>query len=524
VWTGSFVSKLHALATGLQSTPRRAWWTSFVLVTSLSGLWALASAPLAGPDEPTHVIRAEALDHGEITGREPTVRLERRLRPVAGSVRVVRAPEIYRAQEDPPCFARQQGVASCLDFRGPSADVDVKTYAARQPPAYYAVVGVVSWVLPAGPITVWGMRLISAMIMGAFIATAITAVRRFVAPRLAAVGLLLATTPMVLFMGSVVNPSGPEIAASIAFWVCGLALVSRAQERVDDRLVTAVGVAGCVLALSRQLGPLWLGLIALAFVVLAGRDSLLNLARSGRAKLWAALVVVSALAQLAWDVYVRPGDPTLVSRRPTRLAVIEPLAHTGSLFRWYREMIGWFGWLDTPAPVLTWLPWTVALAFLFFLAVAWASRRHAATLLTLLGAVIVVSFVFDRLVYDGSETYWQGRYVLPLAVGIPIVAAFAIGSTARGDQLVTRRFLVTIGTMVAVAQFLAFTQNLRRFTVGYDGALQFWKNPEWLPPLPPLLLTLAFAAIVSAFAYVVLTTGPSRRTYVRPEVSARMGP
>ena len=73
---------------------------------------------------------------------------------------------------------------------------------------------------------------------------------------------------VTLFVSGIVNPSVLEVAASLTFWVAGLVLVSGSHERLDNRLVTVLGMAGCALALSRQLGPLWLGLIALTLVCL----------------------------------------------------------------------------------------------------------------------------------------------------------------------------------------------------------------------------------------------------------------
>jgi Predicted membrane protein (DUF2142) len=470
----------------------------------------LANPVFAAPDEPAHVIRAHALDHGQLTGREPAGRIPRELRPVETSARVVRAPEIYRPFTGPPCFALQQGEAFCLNVVGPTGDVDVVTYEALQPPAYYAMVGVVTRVVRPGGGTVYAMRFMGALISGAFIATAITASRRMPSRRLLATGLALAVTPMVLFMSSVVNPNGPEIAASLAFWACGLALVSIAHERIDNRLVTAVGLAGCVLALSRQLGPLWLALIVLTVLGVTSRAALTNLARSRLVRLWTALIAASVAAQVAWGLIVRPRDATLVDQAPSNRSSLEAAQEAfGSTLTWYREMVGWFGWRDTQAPVLTWLPWLGAIAFIFLVALAWSNRRYAAMLIALLASVIAVPVIIEATPYR-TGTFWQGRFTLPLAVGIPILAAFALASTQRAQGLVNSRFALTIGVVVGVAQVLAFAQNLRRYTVGYDGEIQYWKDPHWPPPLSPLLLTVAFAAVVTAFTAWLLW--PARMT------------
>ena len=519
--TVSLVSKVGPVVNGLRSTSRRVWWTSFVIVAALIGLWGLSNPVFAGPDEPTHVIRADALDHGELTGREPRGRLDKQLDPVRESVRLVRAPEIYLPVSGPPCYAHHKDITACFNIIGSGRDTDVPTYAADQPPAYDAVVGIVSWVRTPGAGTVYFMRLLSALITGAFIATAITALRRTSAPTLMAAGLVIALTPMVLFMGSVVNPNGVEIGASIALWVCGIVLASASSTRVDNRLVTAVGIAGCVLALSRQLGPLWLGLIALAVLGVANRAALRNLARSGWARLWGVLVLGSVFSQIAWDVIVRPRDTTLVDRAPTGLSALEAIEDSiGSTYRWYREMIGWFGWLDTPAPVLTWLLWTAVIAFFVFVAVAWASRRHVMLLVAVLASVVVVPIVIEATPYRAAGNFWQGRYALPLAVGVPVVAAFALAATQRGRELVTTRFLFSVGVAVGVAHLLAFAQNLRRYTVGYHGEIQYWRHARWLPPVSPLLLTIAYALVVLAFTAWLLW--PAKLTPAHETSSLRL--
>jgi Predicted membrane protein (DUF2142) len=518
----SFVPRVGAVIHGLRSSHRRVWWTSFVLVTALCGLWALASPVFAGPDEPAHVVRADALDHGQLTGREPRDRLDSQFRTVRGSARVVEAPEIYQPVSGPPCFVHERDILRCFRLVGSSRDTDVVTYAANQPPAYYAVVGIVSLLRPPGAGTVYLMRMLTGIITGAFVATAITALRRLATPALVAAGLALALTPTALFISGAVNPNAPEIAASISFWVCGVVLVSTSSTRIDKRLVTAVGIAGCVLALSRQLGPLWLGLIALAILGLSNRSLLANVARSSWARMWAILVAASAAAQIAWDLIVRPRDATLVGETPTNLSTLDAIEDAfGSTFRWYREMIGRFGWLDTPAPQLTWLLWTAVLAFFVFVALAWADRRHVAILFTVLAGVIVVPIVIAATPYRAAGTLWQGRYALPLAFGVPLLAAFALAATERGRQLVTTRFALCVGFTLGVAHLLAFAQNMRRYTVGTLSEIQYWEDTLWSPPvLSPLPLTLAYAAVLIAFtAWLLWPESVSRRSLVTSSAS-----
>jgi hypothetical protein len=509
--TGGVVSRSRSIVDRQLATPRRVWWTSFLLVTLLSAMWGLANAPFAGPDEYVHVIRAHALVHGELTGDTASARLKQELRQRGErtDVLTVRAPQIYVGGI---CFAfRPDTSAACLSFAGSRHDTDAAIYTARHPPAYYALVGIATWLERPGPGVVYLMRFIGALITGAFVATAITAIRRSTEPRLVAVGLLFAFTPMVLFVSGVVNPSVPEIAASLALWACGIALVAGSRERVDNRLVTAVGIAGCTLALSRQLGPLWIALIALALLGMTNRQALSNLFRSGWARLWAALVVASSVAQLAWDALVKPLDVASSGGR-RQFDTSEVLRNAfGATFRRTREMIGIFGWIDTPAPTLTWLPWIAMVGFLFFLVVLWGRRRDVRILIGLLVATIVLPALIESTQYGtAGGSIWQGRYTLPLAVGIPLVATTALAATERGRQIVTKRFLLTAGVIACVAQILAFAQNLRRYTVGYNGEIQYWKHPEWSPPVSPLLLTIAYAIVFIGFVSYLFAVGRSQ--------------
>jgi hypothetical protein len=503
----------------LQKNPRRVWWTTFALVTCLTGLWGLADPLFAGPDEPAHVIRADSLDHGQLTGKTPSLRLLKELKGDKASL-MVRAPEIYK-WIGTPCFAFQPDTpAKCLHVEGSRRRGDALTTAGRHPPAYYAVVGVASLMLSPGSGTVYIMRLITALITGAFIATAVTALRRTSMPEIAGVGLLLGITPMVLFVGSLVNPSAPEIAASFAVWASGLVLLSRAHERVDKRLVTAFGIAASVLALSRSLGPLWLGLIGVTLLLSsASKASLWALVRSRWAQLWAVVVVACCLGQVGWSAVVKPLDYTRSGKPPLNIPISEVVRTTlGVSFSRYREMIGLFGWQDTPSPILTYLVWTAGIGLLVFLAMAAAKRRQVAALVILLAGTIVVPVALESNVYRDARGFaWQGRYTLPFAIGIPILAAFVLASSERARQLVQPRLLVALGGSLAIAHVLAFTQNLRRYTVGYNGALQYWKNPRWSPPLGPFLLTVIYSITIVVFVAWMLSLKRSRAQAVPRE-------
>jgi hypothetical protein len=214
---------------------------------------------------------------------------------------------------------------------------------------------------------------------------------------------------------------------------------------------------------------------------------------------------------LTWDALVKPLEVVSPGENRTHFGTAEVLRSVfGSSFNRAREMIGRFGWLDTPAPTLTWAPWLAAVGFFFFLALMWARRRDVVILIGLLLAIIVVPVLLESSQYDNvGGFFWQGRYTLPLGVGIPILATVVLASTERGRRFANRRLLFAIGIVVCVAHVFAFAQNLRRYSVGYDGPIQFWKNAPWSPPVSSLLLAIGYTIVVIAFVWWVFAAAGS---------------
>jgi hypothetical protein len=125
---------------------------------------------------------------------------------------------------------------------------------------------------------------------------------------------------------------------------------------------------------------------------------------------------------------------------------------------------------------------------------------------------VVASTLLARSIGYG----YQGRYTLPIAVGLPVLCALALGVRLSGHR-VERRLLVVVTTSVVVGHLASFVYALHRYTVGQSGPLVFWTDPRWQPPLTAgglllLALVLGAAAIGLAAASGRLTepnpTGP----------------
>ncbi len=368
---------------------------------------------------------------------------------------------------------------------------------------YYGVVGAVSRLWPTVTGAVYLMRFTTALITALFVAIAVGALSRTPAPRVAFAGLAVALTPMVLAFSSAVNPSAPEIAAGIAAWACGLVLVSelRAGRDPDPGLVTQLGIAGSVLVLARQNSMLWLALMTLIFVGLMGRDALRRLSRATVARVWAGIVAACVAAQLAWIFLAKGLELSVLADRPTRLTNGQIVLRVmGRSFTLFVEMLGHLGWLDTRLLSLTYLLLTVALGSLILMAVAFGAPRYVVAMLAAIIITVVVPIVLEVWQARSYGFYWQGRYTLPFAVGVPLLAVFALQSDAARRVLLPSRFVPALAGILVVAQVLAFYQAMRRWSVGAPGPFNYPLHPDWRPPVPAALLLVAYSAISVGFA------------------------
>ena len=160
--------------------------------------------------------------------------------------------------------------AKCLDA-WPTPATPTEQYIATgtyQPLPYLLPAAVAR--LPLGPVGVSRlMRLAKALICVGLLALAIALLRAPPLGSLAYAGLVVALTPMTLFLMASLNPSGVEIIASVAF-ISSLLRLARDAPEPARWIWAAMGVSGFVLALSRTPAPSWIVISAALFLLLVG--------------------------------------------------------------------------------------------------------------------------------------------------------------------------------------------------------------------------------------------------------------
>ncbi len=460
------------------------------------GAWAFA-APFDGPaDEVQHVIRAAGVasfDPGQIFAK-PIVVPDAFGRPGIGAAQ--RVPIGMDAHAT--CFGNHPDVsAECAKGLHGGPIGEVTTSAGRYNPIYYMLVGV-----PLRAAPNWGglvvARLISSALCAALLAWAFVCLLRWSRFGLMAAGMLGAATPMLAHLAGAVNPNAPEIAAGILLFSAGIPLFLSPPSEKKRSLITAVGVASVILLTLRSAGPGWLAFGLLALLVPMRRTWLREWWRMRLVKLWVGGVVLAAVLSLAWIIGMKTVQlispaPGTWNYTPSNATVI----YINSWWSYIRGMIGVAGWFDTNMWAPFYMVWFALVASLIVFACMvgdWVLRWRFVAFF--LGVVVFPGYAqVSEVNMTGFIT--GGRYMLPLAVGMPLLGAYVLERKLLNFEQVRSlsRMFVVLLVPIQVA-FLVFGMVRWQRGVG-NGPGVAWFNPlagNWHPPTSSVLPLLLMAA------------------------------
>jgi hypothetical protein len=458
--------------------------------------WLLSIPPFSSPDEWAHYLRAIGLAQGSWIGQKvahydlpdmPTDKLDF-LRQTVRAVRVPAgmSPLGYACQAQHPDQS-----ARCNDAVTPfPKESEQLTVVGVYPPTFYLV--------PALLVRVASTPLAALRILRG--AGALTCLFLLMLALLCAydaasgggcslLGVAIAATPMVLFLGASLTPSGPEIFAGIAFGTSLLRLL-RDDESPPRWIYVVAAFAGTSLALARSLGAFWVALYLFGFVAVGGISKLRSLWAVDRAPLLA-LAVTLALAcggNRLWEaaygarVHVNVAASLIEEMIRSRLLLAE----------WIKEAVGNFQYLDTPMPSFAYNLYALAFALLAMSALWRATSREGLMFAFCALSVVLVPLALYCAVVQSTGFGLQGRYILPFVVIAPLLA----GELLRRHWSTMHWLLraATLGSVVLVIflQFVGVYANGRRSAVGLKGPRIFVLHPEWSPPGGwPLCLALA---------------------------------
>lgn len=471
---------------------RRRFLLSWLFFTAMGCLWALATPLMAVPDEPAHTVYAAAAVRGQIwaeaEGHHTVVTVPAGL---AGA-HAVGSCFVFPTEEQPACPLVDEPGMAVSD-----------TTAGRYPPAYYFYAGLPTLVTD-GALAVYLMRALTALLVGALLAAAFCTVLSLGRRALPIAGFALATTPMLFFFSGAVNPQAPEIAAAICLWVSGAVLLGRMRQ--DPNLMPSWGDPHCrrvlaavaVLTVVRPMSLLWLALITLALLAFfADRTTLLRLVRARIVLAAVPVLALTAGTTLAWVVFrdaLMQQDVTTYAGFSTRQALMTSVAKLDDEFM---QMIGTFGWLSIPAPGWALVAFPAALGALAALALPAFSLRERLWLAGLAALVVLIPVAMELSSYRESAFAWQGRYTLPLAVGIPLLMGLRPNREPATGRAGLATTVIAVMASIHIASFAGpVVQYLRGIDSLWNGSIDGWN-----PPVPGVFLVLTFAGLIMAGAW-----------------------
>jgi hypothetical protein len=520
----------------------RIWVMATSILFCLCAAWSFVTPVGAANDEPAQLVKAASVVRGQFVGSTLTPTLEARLNPAVRAslqncegvhganacdkaITVVTVPESFASFAVPSCryLIFQNLPANCgHGLRGSGREAIGVTYVGRYPPLYYAIVGVPSLVWHTNT-AVYLMRLLSGLLCSMFLGLAIALAALWSRSRLLVLAVAVTASPMAIIFGSVVNPSGLEIATATCVWTGGLILVLDRSSDPPTSLVAATAIAASVMVLSRGLSPLWLAVIGGFLAALAPR-SLRVLLRSRTVRAAAGGVGLATLIAVGYIVWahalsVYPAGQPVSAGTSGWGIVLLALGRTGLIVN---EFVGTLGWTFTSSPLFVMGLWVFSASTVLVLGLTISLRRHAAVIIALIVSSLVVptALMVSQAHKDGLV--WQARDGFPLYAG-PLLVAGAVAFRSRAPtetylggapniQWATRRLALLLSICVATVQIGDFVWSLRRYTVGLGSTINPFGHGRatWNPPVPPIILFLIMgsATIVYCWWIVMTTVGP----------------
>jgi hypothetical protein len=439
----------------------------------LLSAWVVATRPFSGPDEASHYLRAFNIAQGHLLG--PKIRYP--ALPGITPLQLVYVQHDTRAATVPAKLSPPD--VNCIDGRPNLAGrcIEATSTGDYYPPAY---------VLPALAIklsstanaALWISRFLSALLCLAFILLAVALLYDGAPSSL--LGLFVAVTPMVLFVSSILNPSGLEICASLATAAACLR-IARRPDVVPRWVWVALALSSVVTLLAFQAGP---GFVIADLALGAGFLGLSGLRelRHSQSRPLAVYALIALAALIVWFVYARVSG---ASHGDIHFRPVIPGLQAGwdQLGPVLRDTIGNFGSLTLPLPPAARAIWWVLVVTLIGSAL-WLGRLRERVLM---GVVVLVGLGFPVLSYAWLYRYsgfgMQGRQVLPVLMLIPL-AAGEIVHRRIADRAAHGLQIAVLAGIAAVILFQAYAWGYdASVTAGGPGTPAFYSQTTFAPPL-----------------------------------------
>ena len=447
------------------------WWLAFVAILPISFIWALSNPMFASPDEPAHMVRAQGVIRGDFSEPYLTDGI-----PTEAVTCMNFKPDV---------------TADCMDLVWSDPNVPRFSPTDTYPPLFHLLAGIPSLVVH-GLGGAYVMRLWLAVLCSAGFALAASILFQRSPSRWTILSVAMTLTPMVVFTSATVNPSGITAALSSVLWASGISLIRPGVKTQPSLVRGAFLGSAIVFPLLRRDALAWELIVFIVLIGYGNRERFAELRRDRTVVV--SLIATFALMLVTWFAWSSTASDSFVSNSASHGGGSWH-SSIGNVYTYFLQMIGWFGWLDSPMSSEMFVLLLSTLAIFITLAVTTDTNPERRTTGMLLVALFLVPILIGAIRYP----YLQGRYLFPIFTGLCLIAGQALAGTATTlvPQVRTIRILASL---LAISHFFAFAQNLRRYAVGRTGSWDFWREAAWSPPMftNSIALFLAFSSIVWA--------------------------
>jgi ABC-type multidrug transport system fused ATPase/permease subunit len=480
-------------------------WVLVVLgVASMLLAWVAATGPFDAPDEAAHYLRAMGLSNGQLVGPRVPLPSSLDITPLqrAWAQRDTRGV-LVTAVMSPP-------LEHCTNGRPvePGSSCIEPTNTGDYQPLPYLVPALAILASHDASTGLWLSRIASAFLCLGFLVLAMLLLRdESWGPLL---GILLAFSPAVFFVTSVLNPNGLEIASSLAL-AAAILRVGRSPVSAEQWVWGALALSAVVATLSWQLGPVFVLIDLVLVAVAAGPKGMRTLSRAHATQIrWVLVAVAMALGLFLGYGFASGALHSSFSLFPLIQSLREG-AH--QLKPVLRQAVGEFGALTIPLPSAAYWVWWLLVVCLIGSAVAMAKRRERWVIASVVAVAAAFPALFYAWIYRGTGFGLQGRYMLPVLVLPPLVAGEVIRRHDARIPLRIARWLAP-AVLALIASFQLFAWDVAaRNAAGTPHSVWFISHASWHPPLGwwpwASLAILGTAALLAAAA-----TGAGSRSSV----------
>lgn len=487
---------MFAVTPGLRLSARsnfRVYLLLFLMLLAIG--WLFTYPPYGVSDEPAHTVKALAVANGEFEGPKTVGQF-------GYAAEVFNIPATFSSIFHFVCYgASLDTTPDCVgNFPDDPTTVVNTSTAATYPPLYYALVGWLGWIFPtqAGFYMMRGMGLIA--VLGVLILAFRSAAKASNSVNREAL-LFVACTPAFVSFMPVVNPFALEVALALCFWLQSLAFLEKnASSNVDKVLIVFVGVS---FGLTRPASFIWMFSILLILVIFEWENPF---KQDSRQK-WTWIIsggLLSILISGGWYVH-RLRDVPLGGGGQGYASIWANLRHSfENLDDNFLQLFGHFGWTSFYPPLI--VP-VLGIVAIFLLATAPTCGGEKRNLLQILVpcAVLAAPLVLEGLRASSAGLGYQGRYILPIAVGLPVLWSRRL-SPSEG------RITCAI-FMAGAANLIALGYSAHRYLVGVSGPYWWLGREKWQPPINGIGLMIIWIAAASALLLAIL----SLQRFSRPQ-------